>query len=76
MNEVGRLWEIITENHASFEKLFCHCPKQLTKDDIDSLCDYNFSEEGSNSRTAEEETVYAWEVFLEAIEGTIIKSNI
>ena len=69
MNEVGQFWEIIRDNHEVFKPLFCHSPKQLTKNVIDSLCTYCYSDQGSNRRAVEEQTVYAWELFLEAIEG-------
>ena len=72
MNDVGDMWGLITKNADTFQPLFCHLSKPLSKREMDNIIRYDYSGLGSNSRMFEDETVYAWELFLEGIEGNCI----
>ena len=70
LSDVGGMWEIIKTNAEEFEPLFCHLPKRTCKEEMDKLIRYDFSEEGSNAKVLEDDdTVYAWELFLQESEG-------
>ena len=69
MNDVSGSWDFV-QNHAELLKpLFCHIQKQLSTNDIMELFNVCYSELGSNAKAFEDLTVYAWELFLQAIDG-------
>ena len=69
MNDVGGMWDLIRDNSTLFCPLFCQVQSPLRKEDMDNITHYNFSEVGSNAKKLEDESVYAWEVFLQEVEG-------
>ena len=69
LNDIGNLWELVKSNAELFKPLFCQTHTILTKAIVDSLCQVVFSEQGSNLRAAEDETIYSWEVLLQDIQG-------
>lgn len=68
INSMNGMWDVIKEHHTSFIELFCHVQKSLGQREFRQLYKIMWSEEGSNKRIEEEETIFAWELFLQAIE--------
>ncbi|XP_033729915.1 uncharacterized protein LOC117319187, partial [Pecten maximus] len=68
MNEVCQFWDVVVENAQAFKDAFCTSPTPFTKDSFLALCKTTFSEVGSNRRREEQDTQYAWEMFLLDIE--------
>ncbi len=69
MNEVSGAWEFVKKNSAAFKPLFCHSPRQLSAEELSKIFKVSYSEIGTNARTLEDVTVYAWEMFVQSIEG-------
>lgn len=65
MDDVAGFWQLVAANSTQFKTLFCHKCLSLNKEQFQSLFKINFSEEGSNKRSFEEETMYSWELFLQ-----------
>ena len=68
LNVVGLLPHMVAMPEA-FKPLFCTAPQPLTRSQLRNLFVVQWSEVGTNFREQEEDTVYAWEQFLLAIEG-------
>ncbi|KAH3801398.1 hypothetical protein DPMN_155048 [Dreissena polymorpha] len=75
MDDVCSMWGMVTKHVSVFQPLFCNLPKPLMKQEMDRIIRYDFSELGSNARTSEDETVYAWELFLQDIEDGIVPTT-
>lgn len=75
MDDVAGFWKLVAANSTQFKTLFCHKCLSLNKEQFQSLFKINFSEEGSNKRSFEEETMYSWELFLQDVCG-ILETNI
>ena len=71
MNDVGKTWDFVQEHADVFEPLFCQKQKALSADEMSKLFSFKHSEEGTNDRTLENVTVYAWEMFLQSVEGNL-----
>ncbi|KAH3753628.1 uncharacterized protein LOC127849345 isoform X2 [Dreissena polymorpha] len=71
MDDVCGMWGMVTKHASVFQPLFCNLPKPLMNQEMDRIIRCDFSELGSNARTSEDETVYAWELFLQDIEDGI-----
>lgn len=54
---------------TAWQSLFCDAGLPLSKEKLLEECEINFSGEGSNRRSGEEETIYSFELFLEEIQG-------
>lgn len=70
-DSVLNLHKVIVANASRFQSLFTHDPAEfcLTRRSFKALFRYMYSDEGSNKRRQESETVYAWEMLLQDIEG-------
>ncbi|XP_070550508.1 G2/M phase-specific E3 ubiquitin-protein ligase-like [Ptychodera flava] len=68
MNAVGKLFDIVKENHTPFTTLFTSHDIVMTRHHFKSLYKIEWSVEGSNNREKEEETVYAFETYLQEVE--------
>lgn len=80
MDDVAGFWQLVAANSTQFKTLFCHQWLSLNKEQFQSLFKINFSEEGSNNRSFEEETMYSCELFLQDLSGKkltyfILKKN-
>ena len=72
LNSIGKLGDIVLHNKHVFKKLLGDEPDKLTFTKFKSLYKVEFSEEGSNKRISENQTIYCFEVFLQDLsEGTI-----
>lgn len=69
MNDVGRFWDTVTGHPDVFRPEFCNKVMPLTKEVFESICEIDFSVQGSSSRQSENETIYSWELFLQDIDG-------
>jgi len=67
------LWELVASHAVLFKRLFCQTYTTLPKDIVDRLCQVVFSEQGSNARAKDEETIYSWEVLLQDIHIIIMR---
>ncbi|XP_062621828.1 uncharacterized protein LOC134283390 isoform X2 [Saccostrea cucullata] len=74
MNKVGGLWDLIVKDPLPWEDVFCTHRAVSKKFFIDEI-EVQHSPEGSNRRKREEETVYAWEIFLQDIEEKLVDLN-
>ena len=66
--DVGLLPHLVSMPQ-SFKPLFCCRPLSLTRSRLRDLIGVQWSDTGTNLRDSEEDTVYAWEKFLLAVEG-------
>lgn len=69
MNSCGNLWQIVEKNWKVFLPLFTNKQKELTRDEFRALFTICWSEEGSNLREKEEDTIFCWELLLNSIQG-------
>ena len=69
MDEVFGLWKIMKANAKTCIALLCHKPTPLSKYTFMALFETKWSEEGTNSRSEEQDTIYSWEIFIQDIEG-------
>ncbi|XP_051983766.1 G2/M phase-specific E3 ubiquitin-protein ligase-like isoform X1 [Xyrauchen texanus] len=68
MNSCGNLWQIVEKNWKVFLPLFTNEQKELTRDDFRALFTICWSEEGSNLREMEEDTIFCWELLLNSVQ--------
>jgi hypothetical protein len=72
LNCVFRLYDLVKSNSVSFQPLFVkQTGKELGRNEFKSLLQYKFSDIGSNKKQLEDETVYAWEMLLQDMQGNI-----
>ena len=71
LNDVGLLQHLLAMPQ-SFKLVFCCPPAPVTRATLRTLFAVNWSAVGSNLREKEEDSVYAWEQFLLAIQGTLM----
>ncbi|XP_061168356.1 uncharacterized protein LOC133180090 [Saccostrea echinata] len=76
MDDVAGFWKLVAANSTQFRSLFCHQCLPLTKEKFESLLKINFSDEGSNKRSQEEDTVYSWELFLQDVSDGNIQATL
>lgn len=69
MNSCGRLWDTVKRHWKAFQKVFTHEEGPLTRLAFRELFSVQWSDEGTNHRDAEEETMFSWEILLNTIEG-------
>lgn len=67
LNACGNLWEMVKSNMLAFQSLFTNMRRPMTRTLFKSLFAIEWSGQGSNKREAEEETVYAWKLFLNMV---------
>ncbi|MEQ2168770.1 hypothetical protein GOODEAATRI_018174 [Goodea atripinnis] len=67
-NSCGFLWETVKTSWRTFQKLFTKGDEALTRAEFKALYDVNWSDQGSNRRDAEEETMFSFESILNTIE--------
>jgi len=72
LNSIFGLFDIIKGNAHAFKPLFIYSGTSLSLSTSRHLFCWTFSEAGSNSYTKEQETAYAWEVMLQAIDGKLL----
>ena len=68
MNKVNGLFGRIKANPLLYEELFVD-RRSLRMAEFMEICTYVRSDEGTNKRQKEDETIYAWELLLLSIEG-------
>lgn len=68
LNDVA-LWACIEAAPEAFMPLFCTTRQPLTRLQFKALFEVTYSDDGTNLRAAEDETVYGWECLLLAIES-------
>jgi hypothetical protein len=66
---LGQLWPIIKANPEAMKKLLVWTDQRLKYIELRKLYTVVWSESGSNHRLAEEDTIFAWESFLEACDN-------
>ena len=71
LSDVGLLPHLVSMPQ-SFKSLFCCRPQSLCRSRLRELFIVQWSDIGTNLRDNEEDTVYAWEQFLLAVEGMIL----
>ncbi|KAH3864856.1 hypothetical protein DPMN_027887 [Dreissena polymorpha] len=71
INQVFGLWDIMASHPEVCLPLLSRAPEPLTRTTLRDLFEPVYSVAGSNNRAQEEETVYAWEAFLQDIEGVL-----
>ncbi|XP_076072986.1 G2/M phase-specific E3 ubiquitin-protein ligase-like [Mytilus galloprovincialis] len=68
LRSVHGVFECISKHPLAFKALFCgECP-QTTLQSLSEICSVNWSDDGTNYKYCEEVTIYAWELFLQAVE--------
>ncbi|XP_048035991.1 G2/M phase-specific E3 ubiquitin-protein ligase-like [Megalobrama amblycephala] len=68
INSCGSLWQTVENNWMAFKPLFTNTQKPLTRNEFKDLLVVNWSDEGSNHRQIEEDTIFAWECLLNSIQ--------
>ncbi|KAL7855834.1 hypothetical protein AOLI_G00194380 [Acnodon oligacanthus] len=71
MNSCGKLWENVERYWNAFQCLFTHTEGPLTRAAFRCLFDVIWSDEGTNNKEAEEDTVFAWECLPNSVQGKI-----
>jgi len=62
------LWSLVMMDHNALRSLFVSSGS-LTYDIFRKLYSVNWSPDGSNKRTDEEETIFCWELFIQKCSG-------
>jgi len=75
MNGVLGLYDVVKANAVAFQQLFVSGNSTMCRTSFKRLLKYAYSEVGDNNRQKEQDTVYAWEMLLQTIEGSP-KSNL
>ena len=75
MDEVFGLWKIMKANANTCIALLCHKPTPLSKYSFIALFETKWSEEGTNNKSEEQDTIYSWETFIQDIEGNCNASH-
>ncbi|KAL7377198.1 hypothetical protein ABVT39_023665 [Epinephelus coioides] len=71
MNSCGRLWDTVKRHWKAFQKVFTQEQGPLTRSAFRALFKVQWSDEETNHRDAEEDTVFSWECLLNTIEGVL-----
>ena len=71
INSCGKLWETVERYWSTFQCLFTHTEGPLTRAAFRCLFDVIWSDEGTNNKEAEEDTMFAWECLLNSVQGKI-----
>jgi len=69
MNDVLGMFDIVSANAMAYMPLFVYTTTPLTRAAFKHLCVAKRSADGSNKAETENDTLYAWEVFLLNVEG-------
>ncbi|MES9884713.1 MAG: hypothetical protein ABW185_28035 [Sedimenticola sp.] len=69
LEEVFGLWTVMKQHPDVCLPLLSFVPQALSKRQFGELFKTAFSSIGSNRRRQEEETIYAWEMFLQDVDG-------
>ena len=65
------MWNRMQLFPEQFQPLFIMVPAVLSRAIFKSLYEIEWSPEGSNKKSREDDTLYCWELYLKKIEGTI-----
>nr|XP_055028865.1 G2/M phase-specific E3 ubiquitin-protein ligase-like [Misgurnus anguillicaudatus] len=68
MNSCGNLWKVVERNWKAFLPVFTNQQKPLSREDFRALFTISWSEEGSNLKDKEEDTIFCWELLLNKIQ--------
>lgn len=71
LEAVGRLWTRIVKKPKTYEILFTR-REQYTAKQLKTITKWSFSDEGSNRRVEEEETMFFFENFVKNCEGEFL----
>ena len=71
MNDVLSMYDVVCANATAYMSLFVKTQQPLTRAMFKDLCVVNRSVTGSNKAAEEEDSLYAWEVFLLNVEGLL-----
>jgi len=69
MQDVLGTYDVVRRDAEEYSPVFVHRPSPLTRLSFRQLCQYDRSDAGSNKAATEEDTLYAWEIFLLNSEG-------
>lgn len=72
---VGGLWNKVQLYPKEFQSLFTVVPVALSRTTFKLLYTIEWSPEGSNRKSKEEETIYCWELYLKKIEGICVENK-
>lgn len=61
------LWQEIKKHPMTWMPLFCHRKEPLTRERFTEMIEFVRSQEGSNRRIQEEDTIYSWEILMQDI---------
>lgn len=70
IQDVTGLWNTIKTHPQQFEILFTATLLPISRTVMKDLTHIEWSEQGSNQKNKEDETIYCWEIFLRDVEGT------
>lgn len=76
IQDVRGLWNTIKRHPKQFEILFTSTVSPISCDLLKELTEIEWSEQGSNHKNKEDETIYCWEVFLKDVQDGNVNSNI
>ncbi|KAI9532706.1 hypothetical protein NQZ68_029272 [Dissostichus eleginoides] len=68
VNSCGLLWETVASHWKAFLPHFTHADGSLTRADFRSLFKVVWSDEGTNRREMEEDTMFSWECLLNSVQ--------
>lgn len=69
MDSCGNFWQMVARNWRSFLPVFNSTGEKLTRATLRAIFKPLYSQEGSNRRDQEEDTIFSFERWLVAIEG-------
>ncbi|XP_073712730.1 G2/M phase-specific E3 ubiquitin-protein ligase-like [Misgurnus anguillicaudatus] len=75
MNSCGNLWKVVERNWKVFLPVFTNQQKPLSREDFRALFTISWSEEGSNLKDKEEDTIFCWELLLNKIQGGLVAAD-
>lgn len=76
LNSCGKLWDTVKSNWIDFLPIFTKTNKRISRSSFRALFEINWSENGTERREQEKETIYYWELVLKMIEGEYHLLNI
>ena len=76
LNDVGGLYDRMTMSPDAFRPLFSYQKQAISRQQFKALYKYERSEPGDNRRTGEDDTIFSFESFLQAVEGELKCSDV
>ena len=67
MNTIGNFGVSVFRNKSMFDLVLSHKEVEINWKHLEELFDITYSEEGSNNKNGETETIYAWQLYLQDI---------